>query len=80
MKAKCETCLFKDGVDAMTQEGLRQRLLSSSLHCHGTGWPIGTHLCRGARDWQLQILYRMGYLAAPTDEAWADKLLELANA
>jgi hypothetical protein len=29
-----------------------------------------THLCRGARNYQLQIFYKLGVLDAPTDESW----------
>lgn len=29
-----------------------------------------THLCRGARDFQLQIFHRLGLLEEPTDECW----------
>lgn len=32
-----------------------------------------THLCRGARDYQLTIFYRLGLLPEPTDRAWAEK-------
>lgn len=28
------------------------------------------YLCRGARDMQLTVLYRMGLISAPTDEAF----------
>lgn len=27
-------------------------------------------LCRGARNWQLMIFHRLGFLESPTDEAW----------
>jgi hypothetical protein len=29
-----------------------------------------TQLCRGARNFQLQVFYRLGVLDASTDEAW----------
>ena len=29
-----------------------------------------THLCRGARDFQLEIFHRIGFLHTPTDESW----------
>ena len=32
-----------------------------------------THLCRGARDFQLMFFHRVGFLSEPTDEAWEDK-------
>ena len=67
MKAQCKTCLFNDNVDPMDRARTQSRLLESSLTCHGTGWPEGTHLCRGARDFQLRLLTAMGYLNEPTD-------------
>jgi hypothetical protein len=32
-----------------------------------------THLCRGARDFQITIFYRLGFLKEPTDAAWKEK-------
>jgi hypothetical protein len=52
-------------------------MTEGSQVCHSTGWPKGTRLCRGARDFQTQALYRMGFLSAPTDEAWMAKMIEL---
>lgn len=37
------------------------------------------HLCRGARNFQLQVFYRMGVIDAETDEAWDRKRKELGN-
>lgn len=36
-----------------------------------------THLCRGARDYQLMIFYRIGFLTEPTDKAWNRKLEQI---
>lgn len=78
MAAMCATCVFLPEIEAQDPDladSVKRRLLKSSLHCHSTGYPVGTHLCRGARDWQLQVLYRLGVLEAPTDEAWEKRLL-----
>ena len=73
MQAQCATCLFRPEIeqnDPAALTGVRSRVLTiGSLHCHSTGWPNGTHLCRGARDWQLQVFHRLGFLEVPTDEA-----------
>lgn len=80
MAARCKTCLFNNDADVQVQNNVQERVLTSgSLMCHSTGWPQGTHLCRGARDFQLMILHRLGFLAEPTDEAWANKLAEVRS-
>jgi hypothetical protein len=78
MAAKCATCPFNDNGDLQVRASVERRILAdASQMCHSTGWPKGTHLCRGARDFQLQIFYRMGFLPEPNDEAWAAKRKEL---
>ena len=75
MKARCATCPFL--VDPKLAAQVQQRMLSGSQLCHSTGWPQSTHLCRGARDFQLVIFHRLGYLEAPTDDAWEQKCQEV---
>lgn len=88
MKRKCKTCPFRKDAEKTWRDGgaLRARierdvLTHSSQTCHSTGVAIGkdhdTHLCRGARDLQLQFFCALGLLSAPTDEAWAAKFREL---
>ena len=36
-----------------------------------------TVICRGGRDWQLQVWHRMGLITAPTDEALTAKMVAL---
>lgn len=87
---KCGTCPFRPG---SKYEYLREDLefsarTSSSRICHSTGSKnainartgVPAHLCRGARDAQLDELYNMGVLTAPTDEAWNDKRVEMGMA
>lgn len=66
--------MFRDGGDEELRERVKGTVLTeASQLCHSAG-PQGrpnTELCRGARNWQLLILHRMGFLAAPTDAAWA---------
>lgn len=80
MKVKCKTCPFKDGNEDLADikaSVIATVLASGSQVCHTSGWPVGTHLCRGARDFQLMVFYRMGFLDAPTDEAWEQRCQEL---
>lgn len=80
MKSKCPTCPFGPKGDEAIRDMVTQRVLGeASQICHGPrlhGQPE-THLCRGARDLQLQTFAAMGFIAAPTDEAWDAKCAEL---
>lgn len=78
MKAKCSTCPFRTDakgrhLDVMVVERIQKQCLTkASQICHHPtlqGKPE-THLCRGARDFQLEVFYRLGVLEAPTDAAW----------
>ena len=77
-KVRCKTCPFSPGGDLETRMMVESRVLSeASQTCHSTGAVHGkqdTYLCRGARDFQLQIFHRLGFLSEPTDEAWDQKL------
>ncbi len=71
MKAKCKTCLFHNENSRLCNE-VKVRVLNASQMCHqprGSNRPE-THLCRGARDFQLEIFSRLGVIKEPTDEAW----------
>lgn len=61
---------------------VEDRLLQVSQTCHSTGvlhGKLDTHICRGARDHQIQILFRLGFLEAATDEAWDKKRTEVGT-
>lgn len=79
MAAKCATCPFDEHGDPDVQASVTSRLLGASQECHSAGWPHSSHLCRGARDWQLQILHHMGFLPEPTDVAWQKALAEIGD-
>jgi hypothetical protein len=82
----CATCPFRPG---SPYEYLRQDLSESALNegsriCHSTGTSgifgrTGKKdlICRGARDFQLQVFHGIGFLPAPTDQAWDAKKKEL---
>lgn len=82
----CATCPFRDG---SKYEYLRIGLsLSAATEatriCHSTGsnainerTSLPSHVCRGARDLQLELFASMGFLAEPTDEAWNEKRVEI---
>lgn len=76
MPSRCKSCPFGPRGDIRTRERVISTLMDGSQHCHSTGHPLttgteATHLCRGARDWQLQALYRLRILSEPTDAAWS---------
>lgn len=83
----CATCPFRDGSPhAYLAEDLSMSALSeASRICHSTGSNNAIHrrtgkksaLCRGARDLQLRFFAAIGFIAEPTDAAWAHKVREL---
>lgn len=82
----CATCPFREGSKyaSLRAELTVSALTSASRVCHSTGSNAINHrtgkpsrLCRGARDVQLAHFHRIGFLEAPTDEAWAAKLAEV---
>lgn len=81
MPQRCKSCPFNPGPNnfgAALRSRIEGQVLSeASQTCHSTGSINGerdTHLCRGARDYQLQIFHGLGFLDAPTDEAWDKKM------
>jgi hypothetical protein len=84
MPSNCPTCPFRLGENGREQSPdiagrVRSRCLTTALQiCHHPRliFKKETHLCRGARDFQLQIFYRLGMLDDPTDEDWAKKAKE----
>lgn len=78
MQKQCATCPFLTDSKGRYPEPMlvnriqQQCLTQASQICHHprlTGKPE-THLCRGARDYQIEIFYRLGILEASTDDAW----------
>lgn len=81
MKTQCQTCPFRSDStgnypDPMLVSKIQQQCLTTASQiCHHPrlmGKPE-THLCRGARDFQNTIFYRLGVLESPTDHAWLKK-------
>lgn len=78
MQAQCPTCPFR--TDARGRHAdpelvgriQTQILTEASQICHhpSLSGQRETHLCRGARDFQLMIFHRLGVLKAPTDQCW----------
>ena len=83
----CPTCPFRKGSPyANLAPGLAESALGeASRICHSTGSNNAINhrtgkppaLCRGARDIQLQFFASIGFIAAATDKAWADKCKEM---
>lgn len=82
MKSKCPTCPFNEDSSGREQSpdvaaSVRNRCLTTASQiCHHPRLKgkKQDHLCRGARDFQLQIFYRLGYIDDQTDEAWERKV------
>lgn len=83
MKSRCSTCPFRTDKrgrhpDPKLVSSIMQRAMSQGSHlCHhprSSNKQTETHLCRGARDFQLQVFHRLGLLEAPTDAAWQKQL------
>lgn len=81
MQNQCATCPFRTDStgrhpDPMLVHRIQQQCLTeASQICHHPrlmGKPE-THLCRGARDFQNTIFYRLGILESPSDLAWNEK-------
>lgn len=82
MKKCCDTCPFKKNEHGRYQNIelaslVISRLLEGSQICHHPRLhgKRENALCRGARDVQLEIMYRLGVIEAPTDEAWRNARL-----
>jgi hypothetical protein len=84
----CATCPFRDGSEyAFLRDDLaKSAVTEASRICHSTGPRNAINrrpkqkkarACRGARDLQLRWLASIGFLDAPTDEAWAKKWKEM---
>lgn len=79
MQRQCTTCPFRTDecgrrIDPQLAARVESRLLEVSQICHHPRLENKpeTHLCRGARNWQLTIFHRLGVLAEPTDKAWKE--------
>lgn len=83
MKGMCLTCPFRHEHEGQIEiaDMVRERCMTeASQICHHP-WLHNKnedHLCRGARDFQLQVFHGMGVIEAATDEAWSKKREELA--
>lgn len=85
MKGKCPTCPFNKGGNGREAapdiaDMVRHRCLTeASQICHHPRLhgKKEDHLCRGARDFQLEVFHRIGLLETPTDEAWKKKMQEI---
>lgn len=76
----CPSCPFREGGDReLANRVLGRTLFRASQICHHPALhgEKEHELCRGARMHQLELLYRMGLIDAPTDEAFTRKSKEL---
>lgn len=69
-KVRCETCPFSDGGCLPVRAKVEQRAMTEgSQMCHSTD---NKTLCRGARDFQIQMFFRMGFLKEESDKCWEE--------
>lgn len=87
MKSKCPTYPFNEDENGSERSPdvvaiVKNRCLTTASQiCHHPKLKgkKQDHLCRGARDFQLQIFHRLGFLDDQTDDAWARKMEELGT-
>lgn len=75
MQSQCASCPFREGGDIALRNAVMARTtLNASQVCHHPRLhgKKETHLCRGARNQQLTILFRLGLIEAETDAAFAE--------
>src|SRR4051794_31621422 len=86
MEKHCATCPFHAAGWTHVRELLTSRAMQAAPICHSTGsralkkgkdWIKQAHVCRGARNLQLDMMFRLGVIKAPTDAAWAEKVNEM---
>lgn len=79
MQKQCATCPFRvddhgrhpdPALVAQIQARCLSEQVSQICHHPRLSDKSQTHLCRGARDFQLTIFNRLGLLTEPTDEEW----------
>ncbi|WP_157198337.1 MULTISPECIES: hypothetical protein [Methylomonas] len=75
MAGRCPTCPFHEQNEGQREIAnmVRERCVTAASQiCHHPRLhgKEETHLCRGARDFQLQIFHRLGVIDEPTDQAW----------
>jgi len=83
-KEMCATCPWREGSPYAHLRGyLETASLKTSRLCHSTGSNAinentgkPERLCRGSRNFQLNLFYRIGFLKKPTDKCWEQKWKE----
>ncbi len=81
-KTMCPTCPFRPGTkyDYLRADLERSAMTQGSRVCHSTGADnainqrtgFPEHICRGARDVQLDQFKNIGFITEATDAAWND--------
>lgn len=78
MAHQCSSCPFRTDkkgrnlTPELASKIMVQVMTEASQICHHPRLhnKEETHLCRGARDYQMMVFHRLGVIDAPTDEAW----------
>jgi len=75
MKKTCPSCPFGEGNWSEVTDMVKGRCITkASQICHHPRLhnKRESHLCRGARDFQITIFHRLGVLKEPTDKCWRE--------
>lgn len=81
----CGSCPFREGSKyEFLKADLTERSVTEARICHSTGsnainsnTGFPDHICRGSRDFQLQLFASIDLLDALTDEAWNARRIAL---
>jgi hypothetical protein len=85
-ETKCATCPFKAGSKyaCLANDLAASAMTEASRICHSTGTNAihrrtgkKPHLCRGARDLQLNLMAALKVISEPTDEAWNEQRVKI---
>jgi hypothetical protein len=76
---QCNSCPFREGglgLGITKLEEIKAYLLQGTNHfCHSDS--NNKTICRGGRNYQLEMWYKAGIISAPTDEALEEAMLKM---
>lgn len=78
----CKSCPFvKSGLDLHPEKmaEIMSYLIEGVNHLCHSDYSSET-VCRGGRNWQLNIFYRLGVIEQPTDECLAQSMIDVGIA
>lgn len=77
-KTQCKTCPWrpKSPLNYSVPEIAQKAITEHNHYCHNEQLEGKTHynLCRGTRNYQLEVFYKLKVLNEPTDACWKETL------